>query len=105
MFSDHAALKYLLSRKDAKACLIRWILLLQEFDLEIRDKKSSENVVAYHLSRRILESSFDSIPISEFFPNEKLMNVSNYLSMLIWSTILLRVKCLLIRLRKISLSF
>jgi hypothetical protein len=39
IYTDHAALKYLLTKKDAKPCLIRWILLLQEFDLEIRDKK------------------------------------------------------------------
>ena len=39
VFTDHAALKYLLSKKDAKARLIRWILLLQEFNIEIKDKK------------------------------------------------------------------
>ncbi|CAN6459158.1 unnamed protein product [Victoria cruziana] len=50
IYTDHAALKYLLSKKDSKPRLIRWILLLQEFDLEIRDKKDSENVVADHLS-------------------------------------------------------
>jgi hypothetical protein len=38
-YTDHAALKYLLMKKDAKLRLIRWILLLQEFDLEIREKK------------------------------------------------------------------
>ncbi|XP_073120842.1 uncharacterized protein [Henckelia pumila] len=40
VYTDHSALKYLLAKKDAKPRLIRWILLLQEFDLEIRDKKS-----------------------------------------------------------------
>ena len=41
VYTDHAALKYLLTKKDAKPRLIRWILLLQEFDLEIKDKKRS----------------------------------------------------------------
>jgi hypothetical protein len=39
VYTDHSAIKYLLSKKDAKPCLIRWILLLQEFDMEIRDRK------------------------------------------------------------------
>jgi hypothetical protein len=51
VYTDHAAIKYLLAKKDAKPCLIRWILLLQEFDVETRDKKGVENVVADHLSR------------------------------------------------------
>ena len=45
------ALKYLLTKKDAKPRLIRWILLLQEFDLEIKDKNGVANSVTDHLSR------------------------------------------------------
>jgi hypothetical protein len=51
VYTDHAAIKYLFAKKDAKPRLIRWILLLQEFDVEICDKKGVENVVADHLSR------------------------------------------------------
>ncbi|CAL8167574.1 unnamed protein product [Prunus armeniaca] len=74
VYTDHAALKYLLSKKDAKPRLIRWILLLQEFDLEIRDKKGSENVVADHLSRLIvpISAEADLLPLNESFPDEQL---------------------------------
>ncbi|KAM1277747.1 hypothetical protein ACFX2J_029853 [Malus domestica] len=72
IFTDHAALKYLLTKKEAKPRLIRWMLLLQEFDIEIRDKKGVENVVADHLSRMVHK---EASPISETFPDEQLMSI------------------------------
>ncbi|CAN6580777.1 unnamed protein product [Malus baccata var. baccata] len=74
--SDYAvALKYLLTKKDAKPRLIRWILLLQEFDLEIKDKKGSENVVVDHLSRFVHSNTEeDLIPLRESFPDEQLFS-------------------------------
>ncbi len=51
IFTDHASLKYLMKKHEAKPRLIRWVLLLQEFDYEFRDKPGKENLVADHLSR------------------------------------------------------
>ena len=72
VYTDHAALKYLLSKKEAKPRLIRWVLLLQEFDLEIKDKKGSENSVADHLSRLHTTSSGQ---ICDTFPDEQLLAI------------------------------
>ena len=49
--TDHVAIRYLMAKKDAKPRLIKWVLLLKEFDLEIKDNKGNDNVIANHLSR------------------------------------------------------
>ncbi|XP_040369382.1 uncharacterized protein LOC121051265 [Rosa chinensis] len=74
--TDHSALKYLLSKKEAKPRLIRWILLLQEFDIEIKDKPGKENQVADHLSRLVEGGDDSSIPLKDTFPDEQLFNIN-----------------------------
>ncbi|XP_074293281.1 uncharacterized protein LOC141620261 [Silene latifolia] len=75
--SDHDALKHLLSKKEAKPRLISWILLLQGFDLEIRDNKGAENVVADHLSRLRFDDGSIHIPIDDSFADDSLMIVDD----------------------------
>ena len=75
IFTDHSALKYLLIKKIAKARLIRWVLLLQEFNLQIKDKKRVENVMANHLSRLKIAHDTHSPPINDEFPEESLMQL------------------------------
>ena len=71
VYTDHAALKYLLKKADSKPRLIRWMLWLQEFDLEIRDRSGAQNLVADHLSRIERVSDADS-PIRDDFPDDHL---------------------------------
>ena len=75
--TDHAAIKYLMAKKEAKPRLIRWVLLLQEFDLEIKEKKGCDNVIADHLSR--VEKPLvqtEERKIAENFPDEQLFHLS-----------------------------
>ena len=77
IFIDHSALKYLLTKQNAKARLIRWVLLLQEFNLKIRDKKGVKNVVADHLSILTIAHNTHNPPINGEFPEESLLLVEN----------------------------
>nr|GEZ46230.1 reverse transcriptase domain-containing protein [Tanacetum cinerariifolium] len=79
VYTDHSALKYLLSKQEAKLRLLRWVILLQEFDIIIRDKKGSENLAADHLSR--LENPhkdvFENKDVNENVPLETLRSISS----------------------------
>ncbi|XP_076905058.1 uncharacterized protein LOC143560698 [Bidens hawaiensis] len=76
VYTDHAAICYLFNKHDVKPRLIRWIMLLQEFDIKIRDKKGVENVAADHLSRlERAEIGDDGVIINDHFPIENLMFV------------------------------
>ena len=72
IFTNHATLKYLISKQDTKLRLTRWILLFQEFNLSIKDKKGVENVVVDHLSRLVLASNSEGLPIGDTFLDEQL---------------------------------
>nr|GEY31283.1 reverse transcriptase domain-containing protein [Tanacetum cinerariifolium] len=83
VYTDHSALKYLFAKKDAKARLLRWILLLQEFDFKVVDTKGAENYAADHLSH--LENPYENgIDFMGPFPNSKgnkyILVVVDYLS-------------------------
>nr|GEY99057.1 reverse transcriptase domain-containing protein [Tanacetum cinerariifolium] len=79
VYTDHSALKYLFAKKDAKARLLRWIFLLQEFDFKVIDTKGAENYAAGHLSRleNPYENVFDPKEINETFSLESLNKIAH----------------------------
>ncbi|GKF04064.1 reverse transcriptase domain-containing protein, partial [Tanacetum coccineum] len=78
VYTDHSALKYLLAKQDAKPRLLRWILLLQEFDVIIRDKKGAKNLATDHLSRleNPHQGDLENKEITVTFPLETLRVIS-----------------------------
>nr|GEY96346.1 reverse transcriptase domain-containing protein [Tanacetum cinerariifolium]GEZ00146.1 reverse transcriptase domain-containing protein [Tanacetum cinerariifolium] len=74
VYTDHSALKYLFAKQDAKLRLLQWILLLQEFDVIIRDKKGAENLAADYLSRleNPHQDDLENKEINETFPLDTL---------------------------------
>nr|GFA12255.1 reverse transcriptase domain-containing protein [Tanacetum cinerariifolium] len=79
VYTDHSALKYLFAKKDAKARLLRWILLLQEFDFKVINTRGAKNYAADHLSRleNPYENVFDPKEINEAFPLETLNKITH----------------------------
>nr|XP_009595482.2 uncharacterized protein LOC104091772 [Nicotiana tomentosiformis] len=78
VYTNHAALRYLMAKRDAKPRLIRWVLLLQEFDFEVKDQRGTENQVADHLSR--LEEAGrpkEDFDINDGFPDEHILALSD----------------------------
>nr|GEV07396.1 reverse transcriptase domain-containing protein [Tanacetum cinerariifolium] len=79
IYTDHSAMKYLFAKKDTKARLLCWILLLQEFDFKVIDTRGAENYAADHLSRleNLYGNIFDPKEINETFPLESLNKVAH----------------------------
>ena len=97
VFIVHSAIKSLMTKKDVKPRPIQWVLLLQEFDVEIRDKNGSENITVDHLERLEIPETVQKhhLHIDDTFPYDlilasshaktapRFVDIANYLSICI----------------------
>nr|GEV46331.1 reverse transcriptase domain-containing protein [Tanacetum cinerariifolium] len=74
--TDHATLRHMFKKQDAKPHLIHWIPLLQEFDIKIKDKNDTENVASDHLSQIKKDETSDDSEVNDNFPGETLMEIN-----------------------------
>jgi hypothetical protein len=74
LYTDHAAIKYLMKKPITNGMVIRWLLLIQEYDITILNKPGKDNVVADFLSR--LTSNENELPVEDSFPDENLFVIS-----------------------------
>ncbi|KAH9329223.1 hypothetical protein KI387_001331, partial [Taxus chinensis] len=72
--NDHATIKYLINKLVVSNRIIRWLLLLQEFDVTIVDKLGKDNVVVDFLSR--MENNNEEQVVDDSFPDEHLFSIS-----------------------------
>ncbi|XP_075091762.1 uncharacterized protein LOC142171936 [Nicotiana tabacum] len=94
--TDHSVLKYMMSKKESKPRLMRWVLLLQEFNLEIKDRKGKKNQVAYHLSR-LEKPPAKIVDIREEFPDEQIFYIAAIFDRPSWYADIANYLCGMIR--------
>jgi hypothetical protein len=73
--TDHVSIRYLMNKPDINGRMIRWFLLLQQFDLTILDKPGKQNVVAYFFLSRLTSPTEEGM-IDDRFPDEHLFSIS-----------------------------